>query len=172
MKMTTWWILGVTALGAIAGAAAVGTGDSSPGGVSLPLSALDAIAEAPPDAIASSRDIQVTESTSSTSTIASALQGTRIVFAYTSSWDEASTEALISQLIGQGFSELAAEAALIESETSQVRVEPGFDEAAAVVLSVVGLSAEAIVETDPEVAWSALDGQADIVVLLGSDLRD
>lgn len=156
----------VVIVGAAAGFAVVGRGTTVPGDMVLTLDASTTMPVAP-----TASDPPPTDSTVAP-TLAPDQAAARIVLAVVTGWDQAALDALTASLAAEGFTDVIVDAASVDAATSGVRVGSGFDAAAAVVARVLGLSVDVIEPLDgaPD-AWSAIDEEADVLVLLGSDLR-
>lgn len=167
MKNESWWLLGVVALGALAGFAVVGTKNEVAGDLILPLSVLT-----------TSSTVAVTtplEETSPPTTLATEQFAAFVVIAYPSTWETTSVDEVVSKLIDERFADITSEETPIGTDITRVRFQAGFEAAAQAIVNLLGLPAEALVrasaESENTPAWSSLDDQADIVVLLGPELQ-
>lgn len=169
MRRVNLWMPAVLVVGAAAGYAVVGRGSPIAGDMVLsldtttPPSAVPAGTEAPPSP----------ESSTAPAPLAADQAAARIVLAAVVGWDQAALEALSASLTAEGFTNVVIDAAAVDADTSRLRVGAGFDAAAAVVARVLGLAGDVAEPlagaTD---TWGTLDAQADVLVLLGTDLRD
>lgn len=172
MRRANWWVLAAIAVGAVAGFAVVGRGTTIPDDMSL---TLDSGATTTTTSVAAAPESTDAAPTTTVPPLPGDQAAARIVIAVTQGWEAAALGDVTSALTAEGFTNVITETAQVASEVSRVRVGAGFDTAAAVVLRVLGLSSDAIQPSASDAGsaevWSALDAQADVLVLLGTDLR-
>lgn len=168
MKPVNWWYPAVIVVGAVAGFAVAGRSEPIIGDRALTLETSSTTTSVPVSPEGAPAD-----SAPATDAPGPDLSASRVVLAVPAGTDEASVAEIVAALNAEGLASVVTSAAEVEVTATQVRVADGFDDAAAVVLRVLGLTTDAVVLPDDAAAsqvWSAADDQADVLVLLGPDV--
>ena len=169
MKPVNWWYPAVIVVGAVAGFAVAGRSEPIFGDRDLTLETGATTTTVPAAGDGSSQDsVPATEAPP-----APDISASRIVLAVPAGTPEETVADIVAALNAEGLASVTTSPARVEVTATQVRVAEGFDDAARVVLGVLGITADAVVLPEDAAAtqtWSAADGDADVLVLLGPDV--